>query len=82
MLSDNLRALRDHLMPYLGVGVELNGAAVTAIVAILDAAVDDAHALQANTAPAGSEPVGDDNVVQLDRFRRRPALFPLDGGAA
>lgn len=46
MLSENIEALAGHLRLYADSGVQMDALAVSSIVAILDACVEDARALE------------------------------------
>ena len=52
MLSENLAALAARLREYEHTGMELAPTAVAALCAALDAAVEDARALERHTVPA------------------------------
>lgn len=87
MLSQSLACLRGHLDKYRHTGAVFDAPAVVAVIALLDAAIGDAEALEASAiAPAAR--LDDDelpaNVVRLAAPRRRAARASptLDGGAA
>lgn len=87
MLSQSLSCLRSQLEKYRHTGAVFNAPAVVAVIALLDAAIGDAEALEASAiAPAArlDDDELPDNVVRLAPPRRRAAgASPtLDGGAA
>lgn len=82
MLSDNLGALRDRLLPYRASGVQLSAKAVDAIVAILDAATGDAEAMEAAPVPLPRRACAEEGVVDFvaARHARRAGQAEGPGG--
>lgn len=86
MLSENVSALADHLRRYADSGVQMDALAVSSIVAILDACVEDAQALERGVvAPAARLQAAclPPGVIAIARrLHRQGVRVGADGGDA
>jgi hypothetical protein len=83
MLSENLKTLRSHLARYRDAGMKLHPQAIEGIVAILDAAIEDAEALEScAVAPIAQVTELPANVLRLATklHRKGVRLGTTDGG--
>ncbi len=85
MLSENLQALVARLKPYREGGIEISSKGVELFVALLEAAVEDAEALEASVVPP--VPRLDElppNVIRIAQVLNRQGVRlgagPRDGG--
>ncbi len=84
MLSENLRCLYSRLADYEGSGVVLHDAAVTGILAVLKAAIEDAEELEARPVPPTDQSIGTlpANVVKIASILARKGVKTGSGDAA